>query len=174
MRALPAYNTARRLEKQMNRCSRFSGRCGCSEVRYGLRNPPLFVHACHCLDCQKASGSAFRITTIVLERDIVISQGDVSFRKISTQRTEFICKSCGDVIYGTATNHPATALLNTRTLDDPRMLEIGAHIWTVDRHPWLVLPTDVPQYEKGYERNEVWPQENLQRLRRAVDEGGRI
>ncbi len=166
MRAQPTSNSARRLEKSMNKCSRFSGGCGCGEVRYGLRYPPLFVHACHCLDCQKASGSAFRITTIVLESDIVINQGDVSFRKISTQRTEFICKSCGDVIYRTATNHPETALLNSRTLDDIRMLEIGAHIWTVDKHAWLKLPADVPQFEKGYDRNEVWSRESLERLRR--------
>lgn len=166
MRAQPTSNSARRLENSMNKCSRFSGGCGCGEVRYGLRNPPLFVHACHCLYCQKASGSAFRITTIVLESDVVINQGDVSFRKISTQRTEFICKSCGDVIYRTATNHPETALLNSRTLDDLRMLEIGAHIWTVDKHAWLKLPADVPQFEERYDRNEVWPRESLERLRR--------
>lgn len=158
----------------MNGGCRFSGGCGCGYVRYVLRNTPLFVHACHCLDCQKASGSAFRITTIVLERDITINQGDVFSRKISTQRTEFICKSCGDVIYRTATNHPATALLNSRTLNDLRMLEIGAHIWAEDKHPWLELPDDVPQFENGYDRNDVWPQESLERLRRAVNEDDRI
>ena len=172
MRASPVANKARRLEKHVNRCSRFTGGCSCGEVRYRLLNTPLFVHACHCLDCQKASGSAFRITTIVLERDIVINQGDVSFRKISTQRTEFICKSCGDVIYRTATNHPATALLKSRTLDDVRVLEIGAHIWTEDKHAWLELPADVPQFEKGYDRNEVWPQESLERLRRREAKTG--
>ena len=158
----------------MNRNCRFSGGCNCGAIGFVLRNPPLFVHACHCCDCQKASGSAFRITTIVLENDITFVQGNVASRKKSEQRTEFVCKSCEGLIYLTATNHPATALLNSKTLDELRVLEIGAHIWTLDKHAWLELPADVPQFEKGYDRNEVWPQESLERLHRAVSDAGSI
>src|SRR5260370_24713374 len=35
------------------------GGCACGAVRYRLTAPPLIVHACHCRDCQKQSGSAF-------------------------------------------------------------------------------------------------------------------
>jgi len=36
------------------------GGCACGAVRYRLTAPPLIVHACHCRDCQKLTGSAFR------------------------------------------------------------------------------------------------------------------
>jgi hypothetical protein len=35
------------------------GGCVCGAVRYRLTAPPLIVHACHCRDCQKQTGSAF-------------------------------------------------------------------------------------------------------------------
>ena len=52
-----------------------TGRCVCDAVRYRLDAPPLFTHACHCLDCQKKTGTAFAMTTIVLRDDLVITHG---------------------------------------------------------------------------------------------------
>lgn len=148
--------------------STLSGGCSCGEARYSLRNPPLFVHACHCLDCQKATGSAFGITTIVLESDITSDHGVIFPKHSDASRTTFICESCEEVIYRTASHHPATALLSSRTLDDMRVLEINAHIWIIEKHAWLELPAHVPQFEKGYDRNEMWPEESLERLRNEL------
>ena len=152
----------------MRKNRQLSGGCSCGEVRYRLLNPPLYVHACHCLDCQKASGSAFGITTIVLESDIASDHGVIVPKPSGANRTAFICGSCGDVLYRTASNHPATALLSSRTLDDTRELEINAHIWTKEKHAWLELPAHVPQFVKGYDRNDTWPQESLERLNNAL------
>ena len=107
----------------------YSGGCRCGEVRYRLLNAPLFVHACHCVDCQKASGSAFGITIIVLETDVTCDKGEFVSKPVAANRTTFVCHSCEYVIYSTATHHPCTALLRSQTLDDPRVLEINAHIW---------------------------------------------
>jgi hypothetical protein len=44
------------------------GGCACGAVRYRLTSAPMFVHCCHCLDCQKQTGGAFAINAII-ERD---------------------------------------------------------------------------------------------------------
>ena len=36
-----------------------SGGCACGSVRYEVKGDPEFAGLCYCLDCQKASGSAF-------------------------------------------------------------------------------------------------------------------
>ncbi len=151
----------------MNKTSPFTGGCGCGEVRYHLRNSPLFVHACHCTDCQKGTGSAFGITTIILEADVHLEKGELATTLVG-RRTAYLCESCEDIIYRTATNHPATALLRSRSLDDMRVLEIGAHIWTQDKHAWLELPAEVPQFDEGYVRDETWPRESMERLQVAL------
>jgi hypothetical protein len=37
------------------------GGCSCGAVRYALTRDPMIVHACHCRDCQRVSGSVFVI-----------------------------------------------------------------------------------------------------------------
>ncbi len=34
------------------------GGCACGSVRYRLTPDPLFVHCCHCVNCQRQTGSA--------------------------------------------------------------------------------------------------------------------
>ncbi len=34
------------------------GGCACGAVRYRLTSDPLFTHCCHCLNCQRQTGSA--------------------------------------------------------------------------------------------------------------------
>ena len=35
------------------------GGCACGSIRYQLLDKPMFVHCCHCDDCQRLTGSAF-------------------------------------------------------------------------------------------------------------------
>ncbi len=43
----------------------FEGGCACGQVRYRLLSRPMFTHCCHCLDCQKQTGSAFAINALI-------------------------------------------------------------------------------------------------------------
>ena len=54
-----------------------SGRCACGDVRYRLASAPMFVHCCHCLDCQRQTGSAFVLNAII-ETDRIVLDGDAT------------------------------------------------------------------------------------------------
>jgi hypothetical protein len=54
----------------------FEGGCACGAVRYRMTARPMFVHCCHCLDCQKQTGSAFVLNGIVETDRIVLLQGE--------------------------------------------------------------------------------------------------
>jgi hypothetical protein len=145
-----------------------SGRCDCGSLVYRLAAPPLFVHACHCLSCKRKSGSAFALTTIVLEEDIVVVSGALRSSNEDARRKDRVCAACDERIFRTSVKHPATALLNTGTLDDSRRLPIGAHIWVKRKHPWVILPAETPQFDEFYDREAAWPSESLERLRQAT------
>ena len=51
------------------------GRCSCRAVRYRLREAPMFVHCCHCLNCQRHTGSAFVINLLIEADRIEILSG---------------------------------------------------------------------------------------------------
>lgn len=130
------------------------GTCACRATRFRLTDAPLFVHACHCIGCQKKSGSVSGITTIMLERDIELDAGSLLVEPMedAPHRFRHLCSVCRDLIYTTATNHPASALFESGTLNDPREITIAAHICVKQKRPWLSLPQDVPQFEEGYDR----------------------
>ena len=50
-----------------------NGRCSCGDVRYEITGEPLFTHSCHCADCQRTTGSAFVIHTVLCEEDLSVT-----------------------------------------------------------------------------------------------------
>ena len=45
-----------------------TGGCQCGQVRYEITEEPQSVYTCHCLDCQRLTGSAFSLGVIVPEK----------------------------------------------------------------------------------------------------------
>ncbi len=43
----------------------FDGGCACGQVRYRMTSEPMFVHCCHCRDCQRQTGSAFVLNALI-------------------------------------------------------------------------------------------------------------
>src|SRR5438552_16205351 len=52
------------------------GGCACGEVRYRLTSDPLFVHCCHCLNCQRQTGSAFVLNVLIETDRVQLLAGD--------------------------------------------------------------------------------------------------
>src|SRR5438874_11713430 len=53
-----------------------SGACSCGAVKYRLTAAPMFVHCCHCRDCQRQTGSAFVLNALIEANRVQILQGD--------------------------------------------------------------------------------------------------
>lgn len=52
-----------------------TGGCSCGEVRYRLRSAPMFVHCCHCRDCQRLTGSAFVVNALIGTDRMAVERG---------------------------------------------------------------------------------------------------
>ena len=49
--------------------------CFCGAVQYALTAAPMFIHACHCRDCQVQTGGAFAINGIIEAEHIRLTRG---------------------------------------------------------------------------------------------------
>jgi hypothetical protein len=56
--------------------SRFEGGGACGRVRYRLEAAPMFVHCCHCRDCQRQSGGAFIVNALIETDRITLLAGE--------------------------------------------------------------------------------------------------
>jgi len=151
------------------------GGCACGAVRYKVTAAPLIVHACHCRDCQRITGSAF-VTNIWIERKFVevLSGTPKSFKLAAGSgkpHEVFFCERCGTYVWGKYYASPGdTVLLRVGTLDHPETIRPDVHIFTRSKAPWLELPKDARRFEAFYELKEVWSAESLERLRRNAAE----
>jgi hypothetical protein len=144
-----------------------TGGCSCGAVRYRLTSEPLFVHCCHCLNCQQQTGSAF-VVNILIEADRVELLGEEP-QAVSVPRTGdkkqkiWRCPTCQVAVYSQYTS-PRVSFVRAGTLDEPSAVAPDVHIYTRSKLPWVVLPDDVPAFDVYYDMQELWPAESLKRV----------
>jgi hypothetical protein len=143
-----------------------TGGCACGTVRYRLTSEPLFVHCCHCLNCQRQTGSAFVINLLVeAERVEVTGEPqpvDVPRDDGSAQRI-FRCPSCQVAVFSEY-GRPEVRFVRGGTLDDPSAVRPDVHIYTRSKVPWVTLPEGVPAFDIYYDTRKLWPAASLERL----------
>ena len=58
----------------------FEGGCSCGAVRFRLTSRPMFTHCCHCLDCQRQTGSAFVLNALIEANRVILLSGNPTSR----------------------------------------------------------------------------------------------
>jgi hypothetical protein len=143
------------------------GGCSCGAVRYRLTSEPLFVHCCHCLNCQRQTGSAFVINVLIEADRVELLTGEPEPvpvpRSGGKKQRIFRCPSCRVAVYSTYTR--ATVLfVRAGTLDDPSSVEPDVHIYTRSKVHWVELPESTPAFRTYYDTEKLWPAASLNRL----------
>src|ERR1700722_11957284 len=81
----------------------FDGGCACGTLRYRMRSAPMFVHCCHCKDCQRQTGSAFVLNALIETDRMEISHGQTALSAMPTDsgRSHDIarCTDCGTAVW---------------------------------------------------------------------------
>ena len=143
------------------------GGCSCGLIRYRLTSEPLFTHCCHCLSCQRQTGSAFVVNALIEADRLELLGGvptpvDVPRDDGSVQRI-FRCPRCQVAVYSLYTR-PNVLFVRAGTLDDPGLVSPGVHIYTRSKRDWVQLPESVPAFAVYYDQRALWPARSLERL----------
>jgi hypothetical protein len=147
------------------------GGCSCGAVRYRLLSDPLFTNCCHCLNCQRQTGSAFVINLLIETDRVELLAGvpqpvDVPRDDGSTQRV-FRCSTCQVAVFSQY-GRPEVRFVRGGTLDSPSAVTPDAHIFTKSKLRWITLPESVPAFDVYYDMKALWPAASLERLEVAM------
>ena len=144
------------------------GGCACGAVRYRLASDPLFVHCCHCLNCQRQTGSAFVINLLIEADRVELLRGEpesVPVPRGSKKQKVWRCPTCQVAVFSQYTS-PRLRFVRGGTLDDPASVGPDVHIYTRSKLPWVELPDSVPAFTTYYDTEKLWPAASLERLKR--------
>jgi hypothetical protein len=143
------------------------GGCACGAVRYRLTSDPLFTHCCHCLNCQRQTGSAFVINLLIEADRVELLAGDPQPvdvpRDDGSKQRIFRCPDCHVAVFSEY-GRPEVRFVRAGTLDRPSEVTPDVHIYTRSKLPWITLPDSVPAFEVYYDLKALWPVASLERL----------
>jgi hypothetical protein len=147
------------------------GGCACSALRYRLISAPMFVHCCHCRDCQRQTGSAFVLNALIEAARVTLLSGDPERVELPTDsgrgQQVYRCPSCRIAVWSVYGGVDKLRFVRVGTLDDPAALPPDVHIYTRSKLPWVRLPDGAPAFEAYYDSKKLWPAASLER-RRAI------
>jgi hypothetical protein len=143
------------------------GGCACGAVRYRLTSDPLFIHCCHCLNCQRQTGSAFVINLLIETDRVELLEGDPQPvpvpRSGGKKQKIWRCPICQIAVFSQYTRRQVR-FVRGGTLDDPGAVAPDVHIFTRSKLPWVTLPDSVPAFNTYYDTKKLWPAASLERL----------
>ena len=154
----------------------FDGSCFCGFVRYRLTSAPMFIHCCHCRDCQKQSGGAFAINALIEADRVELLAGQTVPVSMPTEsgRPHIIhrCPKCQTALWSTYGGRTETRFVRVSTLEDAARFVPDVHIFTRSKLPWVRLPEGARAFEVYYDAKAEWPAESLARRKANAAKAG--
>ena len=131
-----------------------TGHCHCGHISFEAEVDPATVRVCHCTDCQKLTGTAFRAAIASLPGTFVLKSGTpkvyLKTAESGSKRAHAFCPECGTPIYAAAPEpNPSTYGLRVGGIDQRAQLAPPARqIWCRSALPWSMDLTGIERIER--------------------------
>lgn len=153
------------------------GQCFCGAIRFRMHGRPMFVHCCHCKDCQRQTGGAFAVNALIEADRIEILSGAPVGHAMATESGHphdiYRCDACQSALWSDYGKRDWLRFLRVTTLDNPGDFVPDVHIYTRSKLPWVTLPEGAATFEAYYDPRTQWPAESSARYRAANPKGVR-
>jgi hypothetical protein len=121
-----------------------SGQCLCGAVEYTVADDFSYSLICHCSQCRRATGSAFKpFAGIERQKLALVSGADNVMRYGGTDTHDVHCRACGSLLYSVIGEKVHVTL---GTLVDAPSIRPTAHIFVGSKAPWFTITDDLPQH----------------------------
>jgi hypothetical protein len=123
--------------------------CSCGQLQLRVTGEPIRVSVCHCLACQRRTGSAFGYQARFDAADVTVSGRATEWQRVSDDgeatHTYHFCPECGTTVYYVGDYEPSRVAIAAGAFADPSFPPPQRSVWEVRKHAWVTLPDDVEQ-----------------------------
>ena len=125
-----------------------SGGCLCGAVQYKVRDEFRYAMNCHCSQCRRATGSAFKPFGGIERDKFTVAEGAENLTIDGTpDNHNAFCRTCGSLLYSVVRDG-AFVHVTFGTLADNPTTHPTAHIHVGSKAPWFTITDDLPQHEE--------------------------
>jgi len=110
------------------------------------------VSMCHCLACQRRTGSAFGIQAAFTSDQVHVVGRFSDYVRVSDEedRKEHVfhfCPDCGATVFYTEPTEPDLIVVAVGAFADPSFPPPTESLYESRRHPWLAVPSGIERHD---------------------------
>lgn len=124
--------------------------CSCGQLRVEVRGEPRGVGVCHCLACQRRTGSVFAALAS-FAAPYAVSGRATEYLRVGGQGSKFrfrFCPVCGTTVFHTEEGRDNAVSIAVGALADPGFPAPQVSVYDCRRHPWVRLPDTIRAFDK--------------------------
>jgi hypothetical protein len=123
--------------------------CTCGNLKATVTGEPIRVSVCHCLACQRRTGSALGFQARFPRGHVEISGDATEYVRRADEDGEerhmFFCPTCGTTVYYANASEPDRIAIAVGAFADPSFPAPTFSTWEERRHSWVSVPADAQQ-----------------------------
>ncbi len=128
--------------------------CACGQLSVVCEGEPVRVSVCHCLECQRRTGSAFGVAASYASEMATIEGEANEFMRIGDEGMKIVfrfCPTCGSTVCWEMPDYPGSIAVAVGAFADPNFMPHPSRsIYDKSRgHPWVDLRPDGPLERRG-------------------------
>lgn len=124
------------------------GKCMCGAVRYSVPDRFEYAMYCHCSECRRTTGSAFKpLAGIKRDKLNIVSGQDNVLRYGDAIGHDVHCATCGSLLYSVVREGAFVHVAMGTLVDEPR-IRPSMHIFVGSKASWYEITDDLPQFQR--------------------------
>lgn len=120
--------------------------CSCGQLSLTTSEEPLRVSVCHCLACQRRTGSVFAAQARFRREAVRIAGPSSVYVRVGDEggRAAFhFCAQCGATVYYEPEGKPEVIAVPVGAFADPGFPAPAFSVYEERMHSWVGLPADI-------------------------------
>ena len=125
-----------------------TGKCLCGAVSYAVADEFRYAANCHCSNCRRATGSAFKPFAGIERDKLRVTAGADQIMIFGDESNhDAHCSLCGSLLYSIVRDGAFAHVAMGTLVDDPT-IRPTEHIFVGSKAPWFTITDDLPQYDE--------------------------
>jgi hypothetical protein len=125
-----------------------AGKCLCGAVQYAVADEFLYAANCHCSNCRRTTGSAFKPFAGIQRERLSLTEGEDNLLIFGDETAhDTHCKTCGSLLYSVVRDGAFVHVAMGTLVDEPTIRPTH-HIFVGSKAKWFTITDDLPQHEE--------------------------
>jgi hypothetical protein len=120
--------------------------CSCGQLALVAEGDPVRISVCHCLACQKRTGSIFGVQSRFPRDKVSIEGRSTRYTRTADSGNQIMfhfCPECGATVYYEFGFAPDFVGVPVGAFADPSFPAPKISVYEAHKHAWAVVPDDI-------------------------------